>query len=107
MGSPSIWSKTVSWPRSLGPHGRGRERPDGPVRARAESCTGGRAGPRAPELKRHILLLYLFYVWVFIIGQARGFRGLYSFVSMVCSSSAHKLRNGQHDKSLLLEIENT
>ena len=23
-----------------GPHGRGRERPDGAVRARAESCTG-------------------------------------------------------------------
>ena len=40
MGSLSIRSKIVPWPRSLGPHGRGRERPDGPVRARAESCTG-------------------------------------------------------------------
>jgi hypothetical protein len=39
-GSLPIWPKVVPWPWSLGPHDRGRERPDGPVRARAESCTG-------------------------------------------------------------------
>jgi hypothetical protein len=40
MCNPSISSKIVPWLKSLGPTGKGRERPDGPVRARAESCTG-------------------------------------------------------------------
>ncbi|MEI6103389.1 MAG: hypothetical protein WCP70_05535 [Methanothrix sp.] len=39
MGNPSISSKIVPSSKSW-PAWPGRERPDGPVRARAESCTG-------------------------------------------------------------------
>ena len=36
-----------------GPHGRGRERPDGPVRARAGNLHGGRAGYRQERQDWH------------------------------------------------------
>ena len=75
-------------------------------RSRAEGC----AGPGVHGQERRIEMTHTVDIFLHVGaspgGQAWGFRGLYSFVSVVCSSSAHKFRNGQHDKSLLLEIEN-